>query len=114
MPRSAILERNVTDHHRACLQPPPGALGEALTLAQQPQVEMAGHVQVALCWRILSPPTGGRVVWHNGGTSGFRSFAGFAPDQSSAAVVLTNTTRSVDRLGLELTQGRESGAKTAP
>lgn len=51
------------------------------------------------------------VVWHNGGTWGFRSFAGFAPEQSSAAVVLSNTALSVDRIGLELTQnpGRLEG-----
>jgi hypothetical protein len=42
------------------------------------------------------------VVWHNGGTWGFRSFAGFAPGRGSAAVVLSNTARAVDRTGFEL------------
>lgn len=109
MPAAGSLRSSAADQLRflaACLQPPPGALGEALTLAQQPQAKLAGRIQVALCWLVLSTPEGGRVVWHNGGTWGFRSFAGFAPDHSSAAVVLSNTARSVDRIGLGLTQDR--------
>jgi hypothetical protein len=50
-------------------------------------------------------------VWNNGGRWGFRSFAGFAHGQNSAAVVLSNTARSVDRIGLELTQDRLSDDK---
>lgn len=33
---------------------------------------------------------------------GLRSFAAFAPDLSAAAVVISNTARSVDRLGFRL------------
>jgi serine-type D-Ala-D-Ala carboxypeptidase/endopeptidase len=38
----------------------------------------------------------------NGGTSGFRSFVGAARAIGTAVVVLSNTARSVDRLGLRL------------
>jgi hypothetical protein len=45
------------------------------------------------------------VVWHNGGTWGFRSFVGFTPDRDRAVVVLANTARSVDRIGWRLLDG---------
>ena len=112
MPAAGGLRSSAEDLLRflaACLQPPPAAVGEALTLAQQPRATLAGHVQVGLGWLMMSDPLRGRVVWHNGGTWGFRSFAGIAPDQSSAAVVLSNTARSVDRIGLELTRDRLLG-----
>jgi hypothetical protein len=42
------------------------------------------------------------VLWHNGGTSGFRSFVAFTGETHTAVVVLSNSARSVDRLGLRL------------
>jgi D-alanyl-D-alanine-carboxypeptidase/D-alanyl-D-alanine-endopeptidase len=48
------------------------------------------------------PGVAGPVLWHNGGTSGFRSFVGAARATGTAVVVLSNTARSVDRLGLRL------------
>ncbi|WP_051799457.1 serine hydrolase domain-containing protein [Catenuloplanes japonicus] len=42
------------------------------------------------------------VVWHNGGTGGFRTFAGFDPATGRGIAVLGNTTRSVDAIGLRL------------
>ena len=43
---------------------------------------------------------GTEIVWHNGGTGGYRSFAGFDPAKRSGVVVLCNTSFSVDDLGL--------------
>jgi len=42
------------------------------------------------------------VVWHNGGTGGYRAFAGFDPDSGVGAVVLTNSTHGADDIGLHL------------
>jgi serine-type D-Ala-D-Ala carboxypeptidase/endopeptidase len=49
-------------------------------------------------------PAPGRwpLLWHNGGTSGFRSFVSAIRVAGTAVVVLSNTARSVDRLGLRL------------
>ncbi len=107
MPAAGSLRSTADDMLRflaACLQSPPGVLGEALDLAQRPQAKLAARIQVGLCWLILTTPAGNSIVWHNGGTWGFRSFAGFVPDQNRAAVVLSNTARSVDRIGLQLMQ----------
>jgi serine-type D-Ala-D-Ala carboxypeptidase/endopeptidase len=59
---------------------------------------------------IAHPPgLAGPTLWHNGGTSGFRSFVGAARQTGTAVVVLSNTARSVDRLGLRLVKALSSG-----
>ena len=50
------------------------------------------------------------MLWHNGGTNGFRSFAGAIRDAGIAVVVLGNSARSVDRLGLRLVRLLSTGA----
>lgn len=55
--------------------------------------------------------TGGHdITWHNGGTGGFSSFVGFDRDAGRGVVVLANTSRSVDRLGLHLLLADEAAA----
>lgn len=89
----------------ACLSPPAEPPGPALALAQQPHAAIGRRRHVGLCWMLLDRPGGDRIVWHNGGTWGFRSFAGFAPARGTAGVALTNTSRGVDALGMELAAG---------
>lgn len=38
------------------------------------------------------------IVWHNGGTGGYRSYLGFTEDRAFGVVVLSNTSHSVDNL----------------
>ncbi len=107
MPAAGSLRSSVEDMLRflaACLQPPEGLLGSAFALAQRPYAPMGRGLQMGLCWVILARHGHPPVVWHNGGTWGFRAFAGFAPERGTAAVVLSNTARSVDRLGLQLVE----------
>lgn len=63
-------------------------------------------VDVALGWHITSNPTR-QIVWHNGGTGGFRSFIGFDPAARLGVVVLTNaaTERGGDDIGMHLLTG---------
>lgn len=61
----------------------------------------SGKMKVALGWHIRPHPKGD-VIWHNGGTGGYRSFAGFRHDGKRGVVILGNTDRSVDDLGLFL------------
>ena len=42
------------------------------------------------------------VIWHNGGTGGFRSFLGFTEDGRFGVVVLSNSGEEVDDLGMAL------------
>ncbi|MBW3625253.1 MAG: beta-lactamase family protein, partial [Armatimonadetes bacterium] len=58
------------------------------------------YTPVALGWQIDSlKGDGGALLWHNGGTGGYRSFMGFVKEQGFGVVVLSNSTRSVDEIG---------------
>jgi CubicO group peptidase (beta-lactamase class C family) len=65
----------------------------------------SGADSIGLAW-ILMRADGRPVAWHNGGTGGYRSFLGIDRGRRRAVVVLTNTSRSVDDLGMMLIQGR--------
>jgi D-alanyl-D-alanine-carboxypeptidase/D-alanyl-D-alanine-endopeptidase len=86
----------------ANLFPPDGPLGRAIRrshIARAPAGAPTMHV--GLGWHIAT--RGERsFVWHNGGTGGFRSFLGFDAAAGWGVVVLTNTSRSVDAIGLHL------------
>jgi CubicO group peptidase (beta-lactamase class C family) len=86
----------------ACLDPPPGPLGAALRLAARPQLRLGRRAEIGLCWIRVRRPRKPLVVWHNGGTWGFRSFAGFDPQRRTAAVVMSSTARGVEPLGFDL------------
>lgn len=47
-------------------------------------------------------PRGPRIVWHNGGTGGYASFVGFIRERETAVVVLANSAKSVDSVGVEI------------
>lgn len=44
------------------------------------------------------------ILWHNGGTGGYRSFIGFTEDRRFGVVLLSNTAKSVDALGFEIVE----------
>jgi CubicO group peptidase (beta-lactamase class C family) len=105
MPAAGSIRSNVremTAFLSACLAPVPDPPGPALALAQEPAHRVNRRMSIGLGWLIVTPRGKPPVVWHNGGTWGFRSFAGFSPERGRAVVVLSNTARSVDRLGWRL------------
>ncbi|MEV0616601.1 serine hydrolase domain-containing protein [Nonomuraea sp. NPDC050404] len=51
------------------------------------------------------------LTWHNGATGGFTSFVGFDPVAQRGVVVLGNTSKSVDSLGLRLLGVEEEGGE---
>ena len=105
MPAAGGLRSNADDMLRflaACLEPPAEPPGPALALSQEPRARIGKRVEIGLCWITSNPRRHPKVVWHNGGTWGFRSFAGLAPERGAAAVVMSNTARHVDRLGFRL------------
>jgi CubicO group peptidase (beta-lactamase class C family) len=57
--------------------------------------------RVALGWHILVRPVG-NIVWHNGGTGGYRTFAGFDPVRRLGVVVLSNLNDGVDDIGFHV------------
>lgn len=68
-----------------------------------PQSELKEGMDVGLAWIIQgSPHTTQPIIWHNGGTGGFRSFVGFDKTNKLGVVVLSNTSISVDEIGQRL------------
>jgi CubicO group peptidase (beta-lactamase class C family) len=61
-------------------------------------------LEIALGWHIFKTPSGQEIIWHNGGTGGYRSFIGFDPKKRAGVVVLSNrfTNTGVDDIGRHL------------
>ena len=49
-----------------------------------------GSMEIALGWHIYKAPDGD-LIWHNGGTGGYRTFMGYNPRTRVGVVVLSNT-----------------------
>jgi len=74
----------------------------AMQLAHQVRHDKAGGgTRVGLGWHI-SKGAEGDVIWHNGGTGGYRTFAGFVKETGKGVVVLTNSNKGADDLGFHL------------
>jgi CubicO group peptidase (beta-lactamase class C family) len=67
--------------------------------------EAAGSdgIEIGLCWHRLKLKGGEPVVWHNGGTGGYRSMVAFTPATKLAVVVLCSADvgPEVDKLALQ-------------
>ena len=85
----------------AQLEPCRTPLTEAITLSQQPRHHGRGF-RIGLGWIMTSDRSGLGVAWHNGGTGGFRSFAGFRPDHQTAVVMLANGRKGPERAAMQL------------
>jgi CubicO group peptidase (beta-lactamase class C family) len=73
----------------ANLHPERGALGSAMALAHKERAR-AGNMMIGLNWHMLHAGAD-TIVWHNGGTGGYRTFIGFEPSRKTGVVVMTNT-----------------------
>jgi serine-type D-Ala-D-Ala carboxypeptidase/endopeptidase len=79
------------------------SLVRAAALTHAPRSRHRGGLAVGLGWtRLPLLGTEHELLFHNGGTGGFRSFAGFVPATHTAVVVLSNSARSVDALGFRI------------
>jgi len=99
IPAAGALRSTADDLLRflsAQLNPDGTELAEAIRLTHVLRDDP--KLTIGLGWMRLDKPH--RLWWHNGGTGGYRSFAGFIPGKQVAVVVLSNTARSVDLLGL--------------
>jgi len=78
----------------------------AIRAAHREQFRISPRRSIGLAWvRDRRPDLGGQtVIWHNGGTGGFRSFLGFTEDGRFGVVVLANALAAVDPLGGRLLQ----------
>jgi len=78
-------------------------LAPAMAAMLKTRRPVGGGLEVALGWHIFTS-NGKEIIWHNGGTGGYRSFIGFDPKTRVGVVALSNaeTTDGVDDIGHHL------------
>jgi CubicO group peptidase (beta-lactamase class C family) len=67
-------------------------------------------IHIAMGWHIFNQ-FDTEIVWHNGGTGGYRTFAGYIPASKKAVVVLTNAAFDSDDIGRHLLENQWPLAK---
>lgn len=72
----------------------------AINLAHQPT--FVGRQTLAFAWFIKRTNYGNTLYWHNGATFGFRSFCGFVKEKNCSVVVLSNSARDLDYIGIRI------------
>lgn len=83
-----------------------GPAARALAAGHAPLRETgAPQMRIGLGW-ITSSEFGKRLVWHNGQTGGYHSFIGFDPSLGRGVVILSNSSKNIDDIGLHLLDAR--------
>jgi D-alanyl-D-alanine-carboxypeptidase/D-alanyl-D-alanine-endopeptidase len=87
----------------ANLHPERGTLQQAMAFAHQSRAPAGGgSASIGLNW-IIQPTSSDTIVWHNGGTGGYRTFLGLMPARKIAVVVMTNSAGAgSDDIGMHL------------
>ncbi len=102
---AGAIRSNVVDMLKfadANLHPERGKLQRAMAFAHQPRASAGGPTMIGLNWLIVHPGVD-TIVWHNGGTGGYRTFIGLEPSKQIAIVVLTNSGGvGADDIGMHL------------
>ena len=80
---------------------PAGSLEEAMRMSHEPRFSAGEGAMIGLNW-ITRTDTERTIVWHNGGTGGYRTFIGFDPEREVGVVVLTNSNEGSDDIGFHL------------
>ncbi len=83
-------------------------LAAAMAAQLGPRVRTETENIQALGWMISNVDGGREIVWHNGGTGGFRCFLGFDRERRRGVAVLTNSAsmRGGDDIGFHVLNGR--------
>ncbi len=81
-------------------------LGRVLATTHFARRDVDGaQMRIGLNWHILNG-FGRPIVWHNGGTGGYRTFIGFDETNKRAVVVLSNQAVAPDDIGFHLLDAR--------
>jgi CubicO group peptidase (beta-lactamase class C family) len=78
-------------------------LDPAIAATRAKRTPADGGMEIGMGW-LMRPKKDSEIIWHNGGTGGYRSFAGFDPKSRTGVVVLSNvsTPAGVDDIGFHL------------
>jgi D-alanyl-D-alanine-carboxypeptidase/D-alanyl-D-alanine-endopeptidase len=76
-------------------------LSAAMEMTHETRADAGNNMKVGLGWHILDNGKT-KIVWHNGGTGGYRTFCGFIKEKKIGVVVLSNASISADDIGFHL------------
>jgi CubicO group peptidase (beta-lactamase class C family) len=89
-------------------------LSAAIERAQQDLKDTTiPNMDIGLAWHLRKNPDS-VIVWHNGGTGGYHSYVGFDRKKGIGVVVLSNSSNSIDDIGVHLLDPRVPLAKYEP
>ncbi|MFC1513827.1 serine hydrolase [candidate division KSB1 bacterium] len=76
-------------------------ISNAVDFSHGKRFKVSDNLELGLAWHI-SVNENSRIIWHNGGTGGYRAFCGFNKKKKTGAVVLCNSNVSCDDIGFYL------------
>ena len=76
-------------------------LGSALAQTHVARVAMDEETKVGLAWQ-TGHATNRTIIWHGGGTGGYRTLIAFDPGTRLGIVVLSNSATGADDIGFHL------------
>jgi len=77
-------------------------ISDAMQDSHRRRQEFSGpQMHIGLGW-IVRQGHGRTIHWHNGGTGGYHSFAGFDKERKKGVVVLSNSSNDIDDIGFHL------------
>ena len=85
----------------ANLREPSTPLEAAMRSSQQARRKWGSSMEIGLNW-VMRTTESHRIVGHDGGTGGYRSFIGFDPDRGVGVVVLLNSMHDASDIGFHL------------
>ncbi|WP_179344807.1 serine hydrolase [Winogradskyella ursingii] len=87
-----FIQANITDND--------SSLNKAMKLSHEIAfTDAANNMNIGLGWHYANND---KIIWHNGGTGGYRAFSGFAKNTKEGVVVLTNSAFTADAIGLKV------------
>jgi len=104
MAGAGALRSTVTDLFRflsAQLHPERSTIAKNMALTHTARRDTGPGGKIGLAWQIRLLPNR-QILWHNGGTGGYRTWVGFDPAAGRAAIVLTNSATGADDIGFHL------------
>ncbi len=63
------------------------------------------YLDIAMGWHVWKKYDK-EIIWHNGGTAGYRAFIGFDKENKKGIVLLTNSSAGADDIGLHLLESK--------
>ena len=101
---AGALRSTVADMRKfiaAAASPPDNAIGRAIKLSMEPRVTINSSLTMGLGWHRIHM-AGDTLIWHNGGTGGYHSFAGFNHRTRASVVMLANSSQDNDDIARHL------------